>query len=327
VNGREYLTFLQKLSDPADGFNDSAAWARTRVRQMGLTGSKAREYLNAWANPPGMPQLSAYFERHVYAPFVAALPPEVQRSLADVVVGLVPVRTVNASTLIGPSGDLVVTMNTGLLGIVSFLHELNAEVINQSDPLTHPDLLVRRYRFIVDYYNAGGALEYPRDLSPLSPLWIHRVYQWSLATELFVVAHELAHVHLGHVNANSTQNVNLARGTNVAALVVSKPDAQQEFDADALAWRWVVEHYQAVELIDDLPPEVFGRAALEHFLLLVLIDRNGRSPEIPDTHPKPMKRLRRLIDQAPEHTHLLRTVGSVPSLWQATAKFGYKAQP
>jgi len=72
------------------------------------------------------------------------------------------------------------------------------------------------------------------------------------ALEAFVVAHEFAHICAGHVSGLSKRSSRLLSGKNVEEL---PRDADQEFEADSIAWTWIQRATTRLPFLDALKPE------------------------------------------------------------------------
>jgi hypothetical protein len=270
-----------------------------------------------------------WLRKELADPFVATLPAADREVLSHVIIGLFPTHDPNAWALRTPEGADLVVLHYELLAVLGFYSELK-QVVLRMDQGANPEgtenleLLVKaaskglrtdaadlgiatRYEtspeaqriaeegigLIVDSF-AGRELrttpELPLDISERD---LDVVFLKACSGELFVLAHEFAHVALGHTAALQESTIEL----NTKRMMVKRFNWQQrqELEADAKAFAWIAglrgrETSNPVLAFAGLAPSLCAE-----FLMLVHFVELGIGRPGPDSsHPPAAERLRYL---------------------------------
>jgi hypothetical protein len=145
---------------------------------------------------------------------------------------------------------------------------------------------------------------------PLGRERMSGVYGISLAIETFVLAHELAHVHAGHLEGSAAPKKRTGFEKPVEADFYQLSHIQ-EYEADGIGWDWYQSSWKGVPVLQSFPGNIARVAPLYFFLLLALIETNTSIPDSYSTHPSSLKRLERLIRRFQEE-------GDIESLEKAS---------
>ena len=98
-------------------------------------------------------------------------------------------------------------------------------------------LLHSGHRFIVECFTPGRTANYPLLNVELSESDFGQIQMKTMANELFVIAHEFAHVFLGHLARTEERPLVAGDGTlEVTAYALSR---DMEYEADEQAVRWI----------------------------------------------------------------------------------------
>ena len=198
-----------------------------------------------------------------------------------VVVGTVPTGEVNAHAFKVGKGWVAVVDHGSLL-FIWLMAKLVSSQIEVSDERRRPpvklppapqELAIERILDLVFYYVAFG------DPWFAPPYWPERNHEFMLGTlaanaETFLLAHEVAHILLGHLDAHETESARRA------------DEKQQELDADWLATKIVVSIRELMGV--DFTLRYTG---LELFFWCLEIIEGASGEGSSDSHPSATERL------------------------------------
>jgi hypothetical protein len=240
------------------------------------------------------------FRDIIYTPFLSTLPSADRELLNEVTFGFLPITDPNAWALCTPSGSHLIAFHTELPSVLSFYNESGRVMSHyaERDPDKSHKIHIAAMNFIVEVFRNPNHGPYPVFPFVLDKheMWI--VWLQSFAHELFVLAHELAHVSLGHTAEFIAAPLALTEGKTV----VQKADwkQQQELDADAKAVEWL---YGLDKNSDD---EFLSFAAqcpvlcVEVLVLFHFIECALGFPSNNSSHPPSLYRLESILSRAPE---------------------------
>lgn len=308
MGAREYLKSLQDRMRMGEEerhlhkFN-AEKWARYRARQFGVPEERALAILQE-SNP-----LQSAID-YVFSTLCSRLPTPVAQSVKNTVVGVLPLRSVNAQCLRAPSGEPLVIVDQGIMTMLHFFLEstVTSEHLTHSPDTARSGALVRMltYWFVVKYFNRGGKLSFPGPW-PGSVDYAAAYAQTGVyASEQFVVAHELAHLWAGHLGETLLHSA-LPESENDPVVEFYQRSREQEAEADHLAWDW----YRC-SLADDPVLAKFGDDALVPplylFQMIALLEKNRDRPAAYATHPPAEQRLRVALDCIPKGSSIRSVV-------------------
>jgi hypothetical protein len=300
LSGREYLRYLQLASDRVPGqrvrhaFDEVARWRGIDLpTEEALTGVLGKPSTEATV----IDYVDGLVRETLVGPLLRAVPEDVADRLRDVAVGVIPTRRVNGLATRAPNGDFVVALTRGLLMAVSHLAELTYGIrskATQEGVDAASAELSHAYDFIADYFASAGRREFELPRVKLTPEEMLNVQVISLAQELFVLAHEFAHAALGHLKKPvGISHQALPDGTIVD---LAQHSHEQEFDADLLAFRWllavrrrVTEEQETHWMVRAVGTHIM--AALEFFRLLRSVETRTGTAAWSESHPPAVERL------------------------------------
>jgi hypothetical protein len=316
MTAHDYLRFLEQLTvqdrEALAGMDlremrrqNHEEWSRIRIRQWtdaSLGDERADEaewsahYKRVWDEIDKNPANYAgdYLTRFL-SPFLAALSDDVREQVGHVPIGILPIRALNAHCIRSPGGAPIIVFNTGMFTMLSYYIESMFDTAFLQEHLPHvvQSHLLATYRFIVDYFRADGNLPFPN--KPLSKTEVRygHVLGAAIAAELFVLAHEFAHVYAGHLDRSGSRSVALS-GSRAESIDFFENSHEQEYEADTMGWQWFQQARGAVPLLRSFDDELMESGPLCFLLVLALIERNVAVPDQYSTHPPAVDRLRRL---------------------------------
>jgi hypothetical protein len=232
---------------------------------------------------------------HVVRPFLASLPPEVGGSLRQVCVGLLPSPDLNAWALRAPSGEPIVAVHSRAAQVIRYHSELLQAVSKlerngaiQSADRVHSEGMIGIYRAITS--DEAWPLPVLPDIEfeALSfALHLSTVNLW------FILGHEFAHIHLGHLGELNRVGLGAQGMIQVERYNRSQ---QQEFEADSCALGWMLNadkhNKNSVVLFAQCNPV----ACLEIFTLFGFIEgASGHLGMSTATHPSARERLQFML--------------------------------
>lgn len=299
MDEHEYLALLQRLyGDPVGAeptwTDDELRWSKARAEQF------ADPPLAALPSKEEARRFRSYFlQNFLVDPILKVLPPEDLPKLADVPIGIINVRSLNAQAFRAPNGRPVITINQGLLSLISYWWEMKASnrvVMADRGQRASQQLLIDAYSFLLLYYRDNGRQPYPWRFVPMDMDSMFVVLICSMQTELFVIAHEMSHVILGHPIASPDAShppdrEQLARQSELPR--------SQEHEADVYGYLLYLNAWGKSELGRGRLEAVDFFAPLEYFALRSLIEKNPEivPPSMDVSHPTAIDRAQVIISR------------------------------
>src|ERR1041385_1661010 len=254
---------------------------------------------------------TGYINDYILRPFRATLPSSLQQRLEQIPVIVLPTRTVNACAAKIPGDGPIIIIDSGLLSMCHFYLETKPMLFAIRDKRgmdAAVSYVEDAYRFVVQYYRRSGEMPFPLPPAGLRLPVQHGVLValQIMALETFVIAHELAHIHAGHLDEHATERLSITEASDLK-LEVYQRSWQNEYEADSLGWLWYQKGWPSISQLRDAPPEVVTAAPLFFFEYLALIEANV--PDIQQrysSHPSAPQRYLNLLRQIrKEGTHEL----------------------
>lgn len=236
MTGQEYLKELRGTKCNKMQMGTANTIPDFRKEQYNIEQSLMKKYLNLLENDEF---LDMYFQQETER-FISCLPTEVQNKLKNVVVGVIPSFIVNASAIMNiDCEDYVIVLHTQLMSIISQFCEVQ---MLMGKSIHNEDLkrfCYEELKKIVDCY------KYQQDAIRLhiidSQLNKEEMTLMGLQTtiiETFVIAHELAHIYLGHCGKAENKEVCLKDDRKISVFEHRK---LMELEADKQAFLWLIE--------------------------------------------------------------------------------------
>jgi len=247
--------------------------------------------------------------RNAFGNVVEWFPPEQRPQLASAAIGTALLGNVNAVTLLAPSGDPVIIFDFNLANVcLSFCKSLSREAFIASAMWRPDSEYVRASRaqrmewffdnLTLNFHLARWWLDQDWRIGDISERSLVNFYQMFAVQTWFILAHECAHIVLGHVSAPAT--INHPSPLLGESLRIYSPQVAQEFDADVYAWK-IIQDAKLTPPLDTIPPGKRGKCIDALFSLFVFLEGTGASihdheplPEGLRTHPPSIQRGDRL---------------------------------
>jgi hypothetical protein len=300
MNSKDYLEYLiHSYSEECESLEESLKkmqyWNEGRSGQFGIEWppSEVIESLNLKSTHIEM--VNKYLENWVITPFFDSLPDDVKLAVKNVPIGILPIRVVNAHTLKAPSGEPLIIMNHGVLMMVSHYFEVlfsMKQIVEESDFLSAHEYLNANYRFIVQYFDKNGEMDFPQKFVKISIKDLSKALMMTLAVENFIIAHEIAHVYAGHLECGMIKKISTTH-QDKTELNCYQLSWAQEFEADEYGWIWYQKSWKENDLLRDLPEEIGFSAPFYIFIIMSLIEKNLEISE--STHPPSVLRIKKMI--------------------------------
>jgi len=293
----EYLRRLQTKtrSKPATVENITKDTVKRRRQQFG-----ANDLERALSRFPvcTLEEQEKLYRDTLITPFLHTLPDSAMKSLRDIYVGLLPTYDPNAWAIRVPNNGLLVVLHNELIAAISYYNELQflaAKLLDKNIKLG-VEFLNQGNRFILDCFREKRHKKYPILPPKLTTEQLFIVILKTMAQELFVIAHEISHIYLGHLG--TCVNKSLGVGNRKVSVQKFSTDQQEELDADVQAVKWLTN------LKDVHLDETFLQfsalsvgIAVEIFMLFHLIEVNLGIPTKTSSHPSSITRLKYILEK------------------------------
>ena len=212
-----------------------------------------------------------YFRDAIIEPFLKSLDESAQQILGNVWVGILPIRSPNALCRYVPNTITpVVIVYEKMFAALSFRAEslfVYGKFLEYDEKLAG-NFLVYYMQKLVDFFAGKNGLpiyELPQDVK-----W--RSVQIASAQEVFLMAHEFAHIYLNHLDLAKVTTLHLEEsGIDFDFFSFEQ---KLEFEADLLASKWIINFQNKNVDKDSLIYANIFSLRLEIFSLLYLIQEN-----------------------------------------------------
>jgi hypothetical protein len=229
----------------------------------------------------------------IVTPFLSNIPTEDARQLVDVPVGLLPIYEPNAWAVQTPGGENLIALHTEIASVISFYSELQIAIwkIHSENQELAYELHEKGFEAIFQSFRQQRKLAFPIIPVKLTPQEFGVVQMKTFASELFILAHEFAHVALGHTGACVNAQLGMARKTHVRKF---NWEQQQELDADLKAIEWLY-HLKGknISTLSQLATK-FPIMCAEALVLIHFVESHVGFPDATSTHPPASERLKNI---------------------------------
>jgi len=235
----------------------------------------------------------------IVKPFLSNILPEDAQLLLDVPVGLLPIYDPNAWALQTPGGGNLIALHTEIAAVISFYSELQMALRKIFiETQAYPNELHNKgFEVIFKSFLQQRQLAFPAIPVKLTPQEFGVVQMKTCASELFILAHEFAHIALGHTGAYVEVQLGMGRKPRVRKF---NWEQQQELDADLKAIEWLYH-------LKDKNLGVLFRLATrfpimcaEVLVLIHFVESHVGFPDATSTHPPASERLKHIASGAKE---------------------------
>lgn len=153
---------------------------------------------------------------------------------------MIPCASINAYSMKADNGEYLVILNERLMGLINTWHELEACSIQKLSTDNDNNDFAKNFSPILESFltPSSGNILPVFSFEDLSSESQHIALMRSILCVQFILAHELAHIYLGHISqANRYKMINDEFWVTYDA----NNDLQQmEFDADIQASKWLI---------------------------------------------------------------------------------------
>ena len=204
--------------------------------------------------------------------------------LGNTIVAAIPLSSINARTYKADNNEYLIVVNDRLLALIYSWSELQIMPFVATD--SWPDNFAQNFSPVIDCYltpNSGCALpiisfeEIPEEFLPVLVLKTQ-------CAERFIVAHELAHIVLGHLE--KVRDLTFHEDSYGFSAESYNIEQQKEYDADVQAVHWMKKSFEAQGM-----PDNFMFFCVEVFVLFHYIECNLGFPQKTGSHPSALSRL------------------------------------
>ena len=227
------------------------------------------------------------------APVIQAMTDCERDRLGNTVVATVPLSSINARTYKADNNEYLIAVNERLLALIYSWGEL--QIMPFVAPDNCSDNFAQIFAPVIDCYltpNSGCALpilsfeEIPAEITPFLVLKAQ-------CAERFIVAHELAHIVLGHLD--NADDLTFHEDSYSFGAESYSIEQQKEYDADVQAVQWMKKSFEAQGM-----PNKFMFACVEVFVLFHYIECNLGFPRKTESHPAALSRLINIRNHFPD---------------------------
>ena len=239
------------------------------------------------------------YREHLIAPFLACIPKHEADMLRSVHVGLLQTFDPNAWAIQTPSGEELVVLHAELPYILSFHAEVQAAIgklLRKGQASEVAALADWGLDFVCSKFGEPTYSPYPLVDVELDFTEFMQVQQLTMAYELFVIAHEFAHIVLGHTAKLAEVPLRLA-GLKVQKMTW---DHKLELDADIKAIRWLHGLNKDNDNIFIRFVALYPLICCEVLVLLDFINVHFGSFGPTSTHPTALARLEHIASEGQE---------------------------
>ncbi|SDH03583.1 hypothetical protein [Desulfosporosinus hippei] len=246
-----------------------------RKKQLNLNDKKLKKIVKKFKNRSFLKYEEKLYNQKIAKPFLDVLPLEVSEKLRDVYIGILPTYKINASATKAPHGKPIIKLHCQLMTAIAHYNEtqmLYGEISKNSE--ANDDFLCKSY---LEICNCFIYQPYLPKMSLLPPLLnqekLQLVYRKTFLHELFIIAHEYAHIYLGHLEIKTEDKTLMQKC---------------ELDADLQAVKWIFEaiNNKKMKGFQSLPYYF----AIEIFVLFHILEVNSSTYNddkiITDLHKK-----------------------------------------
>lgn len=272
-----------------------------RSRQLNIEKEEARAILTKY-DGLSFDGLEMFLKDVLIEPFLDILPPQVSQELRSVPMGVLPTFNPNALAIQVPGNGPLIVLHSELLAAVSFYNELQllaGRLLSKQKIGEAVQLLHSGHGFVVGCFGMERSLNYPILPDLPSSTDYDRVQMKTLANELFIIAHEFAHVHLGHLRGLATMPL-VTRDNSVVVNVYNR-NQQMELDADVQAVEWLARlRGRGTQKGALALPSVSVAMAVEVLMLVHVVEVNIPRNTRQSSHPPAIQRLQHILNDCPD---------------------------
>lgn len=309
MDAKQYLHYLQeKFKESDEEIALKREYRRRRLTRLGQQTGKSRITEKVMTEIESKHKTEDdYVNETILVPLLKGLPIDVRKKVSDTPFGTLPIRVVNAYAIRSPSGEPLVVIARGLMEIAYIFCEAqssNAFIIQSKAHFNTEERLNKIYHYILCYYAQKSCAALPTDLIEMPFPYLFAATMILIGMERFILAHEIGHIYSGHLERAVIRDVKIRKDSDISTEFYEE-SWQDEFEADAIAWRWYQETLETFPEIESLHPSIALSGPLYLFALLHLIEKNLSFPYPYISHPPAKKRLECLINSISKENRIL----------------------
>lgn len=262
-----------------------------RKKQFNLNEKEINKLAKKFKNRSFLKYQEKMYNQRIAKPFIEALPDDVREKLKDVYIGILPTYKINASVLKGPNDKPIIILHSQLLTAISHYNEtqlLYGKKIKKSEKQA-VDFLVNSYSEISKcFVYSNYAPRMSMLPTKLNMQELSYAYQKTILQELFIIAHECAHVYLGHLNKIETKKLPFSKKNTEIDEYIKRQKFELEADLQAIKWIVEISNNKKINntlffLLNETP-----YIAIEIFMLfhMLEVNKDGNESIIPNIDRK-----------------------------------------
>jgi len=291
MNSVDYLRSLQK----GVRLKSSAVDDIARYREKQFSSGELKRLIHRYSINTIEGQ-EKFVQDYVVKPFLEIIS-DANQSLKETYVGLLPTYDPNAQYIQVPAGGYLIAIHTGLFAAISFYNEFQyqaGKLLLNGNRDECRTLLNQSHGAIIDCFKEKKLGNYPMIKSTLTSDELMYTIMKTTANELFVIAHEFAHIHLGHKGILLYDTLPNYEEEKIIRI---KRSQDQEYEADIQAILWLTSLYQK-----DVSNGLFSLAsksialAVEVLMLFHILELNLKPILKYSTHPSAINRMKHIYD-------------------------------
>lgn len=225
----------------------------------------------------------AFLKELLIKPIYKVLNENELRILNNVHIDIIPSFKANARIIKADDGEYLVIINERLMALFFSWYELQMKAALELIPDNDTQDFAKSFSPVLECYltrNSNSALP-TFTFEELSFEYQYIALMQTISCEQFVLAHELAHVYLGHLK--QVNCLNMINDEFWATFPAQNESQQMEFDADIQAIKWLVS------LTKDEKNHIFF--FIDAFTVFHYIECNEGFPTAESSHPSTISRL------------------------------------
>jgi len=210
-------------------------------------------------------------------------------SLKNVLIDIIPCSKINAYSIKADNNEYLIIINERLMGLISSFHQLELYSIQKLSSDKDETDFAKNFSPILDCFlnplsgNTLPVLSYKELPSKLQHLALIK----TIMCEQFILAHELAHIYLGHLKSASDHSI--INDEFWVTYTANNDSQQMEFDADIQATKWIISLSKVKSNFNPLQNSLL--LFINVFTIFHLIECNIGFPLKNASHPSAIARL------------------------------------
>lgn len=281
---KKYIRELRK-GQPNMHRNDFKFILERRKEQFDINETQMEEYLKYYNGKEYVDIMEDYYNNYLKKPFIDKLPIDVQKKIRDIYIGILPTYKVNASAIKSPDGIPIIILHSQLLTMVTHYNEMQM-IFGRLMQNGYEEDAIRLLQDITkEICKCFIYHEYFPTMSLLPTMLDKDEFLFANSKSdiqiLFIIAHELAHIYLGHLDDTSCEEIYIEdQKIKIEDYVLNQ---KYELEADVLAAQWIIDVLSKSDKASHINWDIFKNnsyLSFEIFMLFHLIEINSSRYEV-----------------------------------------------